>query len=309
MCEEAEKFVKGNYHALFINKDRDHHSQLSRIIEQRGWQNSAEAILGDSTILLRKIPSLLHNQTVFLYLDPFGLKGCEFSLLAPFLQRNPKFSTEILLTMNMTLTHRLATRHVDTERRQNDPKIKSYNQRMTEVFGGDYWQDIMRQGSSSTEEREKQLLVAYRRKLAEHLPFTGNCPVREKTDTATKYFMVFASRHKDAMLLLNDIMAKAYHKGMHRADFAHSLWEHTNWREMQPVDDLEHIILDLVAKYPGETRELLWSRVVQAHFMRYLRSEYIEAVKRLINEKKLTSPTPRKTKQLNDSCTLYLHTS
>jgi three-Cys-motif partner protein len=306
MCNAAEKYAKGNYRAIFINKDQKYHDQLSQEIRRAGWSGSAETLLGDSTILLQKLPNLLSSWTVFLYLDPFGLKGCEFSLLKPFLDRNPSFSTEILLTMNMVTVHRLATRHVDEDRRQNDQTIKSYHNRLTKVFGGDYWKEIIWQQAGSAEEHERQLIGAYQTKLAQYLPYTGSCPVREGPNRRIKYFIVFASRHPDSMLLLNDIMAKAYFDRMHQASYAGTLFEDTDWRETRSADGLQSIIMNTVAEHPGETRKSIWLRVVRAYFMLYLHAEYLDVAQRLIDEKKLISPTPRSTKRLNDECVLYL---
>src|SRR6266487_4805516 len=305
MCQAAEKYAKGNYLAIFINKDQKYHEILSQEIQRAGWSGSVETILGDSTILLQKLPNRLSNWTVFLYLDPFGLKGCEFSLLKPFLDRNPVFSTEILLTMNMPIVHRLAARHVDEDRRQNDQKIKSYHNRLTKVFGGEYWKEIMWQKAGSAEERERQLIGAYQAKLAQYLPYTGSCPVREGTNRRIKYFIVFASRHPDAMLLLNDIMTTAYFNRMHQASYAGTLFEDTDWRETRSTNGLQNIIINTVAEHPGETRKANWFRIVQNYFMLYLHTEYLNVTQRLIDEKKLVSPTPRTTKRLNDDCVLY----
>ncbi|MDQ2886852.1 MAG: three-Cys-motif partner protein TcmP [Chloroflexota bacterium] len=306
MCQAAEKYAQGNYQAIFINKDQKYHDKLREEIRRGGWSGSVETILGDSTILLQELPNRLSNWTVFLYLDPFGLKGCEFSLLKPFLDRNPAFSTEILFTMNMPIVHRLAARHVDEDRRQNDQTIKSYHERLTKVFGGEYWKEIMWQRVGSPEEHEHQLIGAYQAKLAHYLPYTGSCPVREGTNRRIKYFIVFASRHPDSMLLLNDIMAKAYFDRMHQASYAGTLFANTDWRETRSTNDLQSSIINMVAEHSGETRKSIWLRIVQAYFMRYLHSEYLAMAQRLIDEKKLISPTPRPTKRLNDDCVLYL---
>jgi hypothetical protein len=278
---------------------------LEGIIQSANWSSSAQVVLGDTRVLLKTLPATFKDQTVFLYLDPFGLRGCEFALLLPFLDRNPKYSTEIILTMNMPVVHRLATRHAVKDGRQDEQIIKNYHQILSNVFGGDYWQDIMWQHDANPEDREKQLINAYLAKLAKYLPFTGSCPVRERTDTRIKYFIIFASRQPDAMLLLNDIMVKAYFARMHAADFAEGLWGETDWREMRSIEGLDRLLLDLVTKHPGETRKSIWSRVVQGHFMRYLESEYTATIQHLVDEKKLTSPTERKTKRLNDHCTLF----
>src|SRR5205807_4734130 len=122
-----------------------------------------------------------------------------FALLEPFLRRDPKFSTEILLTMNMPVMHRLAGYHAVKGGHQENPVIKTYHHTLTRIFGG-----------------------------------------------------------------------------------------------------------AAVAEHPGETRKSMWFKIVQGHFMRYLETEYRATVQRLVDENKLTSPTSRKTKRLNDNCILHL---
>ena len=130
----------------------------------------------------------------------------------------------------------------------------------------------------------------------------------ERDNTVTKYYIVFASHHKDAMILMNDIMVKAYASGIHDATYT-DLWagvEDWTWRDARKVSGLDQVILDAVQAHSGETRKFIWFRIVQAHFRCYLESEYRDAVQKLIDEEKLISPTPRPKKRLNDDCVLYL---
>jgi hypothetical protein len=164
----------------------------------------------------------------------------------------------------------------------------------------------MWQKAGSAEEHEQQLIGAYQARLAQYLTYTGSCPVREGINRRIKYFIVFASRHPDSMLLLNDIMTIAYFNRMHQASYAGTLFEDTDWRETRSTNGLQSIIINTVAEHPGETRKSIWFRIVQNYFMLYLHSEYLNVIQRLIDEKKLVSPTPRPTKRLNDDCVLYL---
>jgi three-Cys-motif partner protein len=306
ICKTAETYARGNYHAFFINKDKKHHEKLYRALRQRGWLGSAQPLLGDTRLRLQQIYRTFKDQTVFLYLDPFGPSGCDFALLKPLLDRDTDFSTEIMLTMNVPGIHRLASRHTEEGGRKDEETIRSNRDKLTKTFGGDYWKDIINQGIDA-EEREIQLITAYQEKLVSYSFFTGACPVRDKTDRRIKYFIIFASRHRHAVLLLNDIMAKAYFARMHEADYAGTLWEDVDWREMRSIDKppLDRVIIEAVTKHPGETRKDLWFRIVEKHFMRYLEPEYKDTVQRLVDERKLISPTPRKTKRLNDNCALY----
>jgi len=304
MCEKAEERARGNYHAIFINKERKYHERLFREIQQRGWLNSAGPRLGDTQLVLQEIPKTLKDQTVFLYLDPFGPTGCDFNLLEPFLHRNPRFSTEILLTMNMPGMHRLAARHVNEAGRKDEETIRDNRLKLTRAFGGDYWKDILLQNIDA-EKREIQLIEAYQKKLSGVFPYTRSCPVREGTGKRIKYFIVFASHHRDALVLLNDIMVNAYFAAMHQADLGGGIWEDTDWREMRSIEGLDQIVTALVGKHPGETRKSIWSRVVQEYFMRYLEPEYNATVQRLVEQKKLTYFNPRGTNRLNEDCKLY----
>ena len=303
MCEKAEERAKGNYHAVFINDRKKYHNKLSSEIQRRNWSKSAEARLGDTRLVLEELLKTLKSQTVFLYLDPFGPTGCDFNLLMPFLNRDPRYSTEIILTMNMPGMHRLAARHLP-EDGSEDQAIKDNRQKLTGVFGGGYWRDILWQDDNA-EKREIQLIEAYQAQLAKYLRFTRSCPVRDGTGKRIKYFIVFASHHRDALVLLNDIMVKAYFAGMHEADLGGGLWGNSDWREMRSIDELDHVIMNLVAKHSGETRKIIWSYIVEGHFMRYLKPEFNAMVKRLLEEKKLTSPTFLKTNRLNDDSVLH----
>lgn len=313
MCQAAERFAMGRWEAIFVNNEQEYHDKLTQVIQRAGWSGSAKPMLGDSMALLQTLPSTLKDQSVFLYLDPFGPTGCEFALLQPFLERNPKYSTEIILTMNMPGMPRLAARHATSDGRQEELSVKSNHILLTKIFGGEYWKDILLSQSGSREEREYRLIEAYRAKLAGYLPYTGFCPVRDRIDRQIKYFIVFASRHKDTLTLLNEAMIKAYFVRMHETSFGDGIWKEMGWREMRSTDPheaqyfhrLDLVILETVTKHPGETRESIWIRILQEYFMRYLEPEYKATVQRLVDEKKLLSPTKRPTKRLNDDCALY----
>jgi hypothetical protein len=40
--QAAEKYAKGNYRAIFINKDQKYHDKLSQEIQRAGWSPSVE---------------------------------------------------------------------------------------------------------------------------------------------------------------------------------------------------------------------------------------------------------------------------
>ncbi|GCF11945.1 three-Cys-motif partner protein TcmP [Dictyobacter arantiisoli] len=308
ICTAAEKFAKNNYSAFFFNIRQDFHSQLETALKNSGF-NSAHAFKTNSLKTINQLPQILKDNTVFLYLDPFGLKGCGYDQLEPFLKRNSKYSTEIVLTMCMPAVHRMAAFHA-VKRGEINEKTKKYHERLTTVFGGDYWKDILYQENVDAETKEFQLIDAYLSKSAQFLPFTGYCPVRQKSDSRIKYFMVFVSGHPDAMVLMNDIMHKAYFSQMHRADFQGTLFEELDWRDMPLTDDrseqkLNALIKELVSKYPGETRENIWLQVVKSNFMKYERKFYRSLLKNMADKSQIVYQVDPSTGRRNENSKLY----
>ncbi len=307
MCQAAEKNSPGKYKAYFVNKKKKYHDKLESILQKGGWYGPAKPILGDTTKILPTLPAEITDHTVFLYLDPFGPTGSPFSLLEPFLTRDKNYSTEMVIMMHMPVLHRLASRKAVEAGRENEAMIQRRHDRVTMTLGGDYWKPIMWDKSPmSTEEREKRLINAYVSKLASYLPYAGCCPVREGPNKVTKYFIVFVSRHPDAMVIMNDAMIKAYFMRMHEDEWGGTLFAETSWTEWLSTDGLDEVIIEEVRKTSGMTREELWAQIVRKNFMKYRWSDFWPRVNKLIENNVLQSPTPRKQKRLNDTCTVFM---
>jgi three-Cys-motif partner protein len=305
MCQAAQKNASGNYQAFFVNKKKKYHDKLESILHKGGWHGPAQPLLGDTTKILPDLSNALRDHTAFLYLDPFGPSVSPFALLEPFLTRNVTYSTEMVIMMHMPVLHRLAARRAVEAGREDEELISKRHQRVTLTFGGDYWKSILWDSTISAEQREFKLIEEYRKKLATHLPYAGCCPVREGPRDRIKYFIVFVSRHPDAMLLMNDAMYKAYHSRMHEDTYAGTMFEQNNWNDGVSKKGLDEAIIDEVEKTPGLTREEVWTQVVRNNFMKYWVSDYKNAVNRLVECDVLYTTTPRKTKRLNDDCVLF----
>lgn len=307
ICQAAERYAAGRYEAIFVNNEQEHHEKLTEVFQRANFRN-AKAILGDSRDVLKQLHMRLDEPlSIFLYLDPFGLKSVSFDLIEPFLNRHFRFSTEILVNLQAPILHRLAAHDAYAED-PNDARIADWHSTLTRTLGGDYWQAFLLNPNLSAREREEGVVNGYRAKLSStnYLTFTGACPIQQSRAGRAKYYMVFASRHIDAMRLFNDEMLKAFENYMHKQEFEGTLFADTSWKEWRDVSELRQIILDTIAAYPEHTRLQLWGHIVQGHFMRFTESEYKKAVTALNSEDAIHSPTPRKTKRLNDDCILRL---
>ena len=309
ICQAAEKRVRDRYLAIFVNSQKDHHDKLSYVLSNFIDRNKVIPIHGTADALLTEVREVLADHTVFLYLDPFGLKGCEFSIIEPFLRRNRSFSTEIVVNLNIPTMHRLAARHAVASGKSDDSQIRAFHEQLTKVLGGEYWQEILWDDSMEPEEKATKVMALYRKKLLgieEPKAFSGSCPVREKVGRSIKYYVTFYSRHQDAMLLMNDAMCTAYHQRMHEAWSEGTLFENSNWQENRDTKELEDMISATVRETPRMSRSELWVAIVQKAFMHYTTSEYKNAVKKLVKERKLAFEDVRGTGRLNDQARLYI---
>jgi three-Cys-motif partner protein len=289
----AEKFIPGRYEVIFINNDQQAHQELADRI--KGFQG-ASAVFGSSQeVLTRLQPRLKEPLTIFLYLDPFGVKSIPFDLLQPFLQRNPDYSTEILVNLSVPILHRTATQ-------------PEYETLLTNVFGGEYWRTALLEANDllDAKSREKILIDGYRDQLSStgYLNYTGACPIRETRSSQTKYYMIFASRHRDSMFLFNDLMIGSFESHMTKQEFDGTLFADIAWQDWRSTPGLEEIVTNLVAQYPSRSRKVIWEYVLRDHFLRYLEKEYRETVKRLVEQHVLSFESA--TGRLNDDAKLNI---
>lgn len=307
ICQAAERYAKDSYEAIFINIDKEHHQQLSSILHQANYRN-AKAVHGDSRDILREIHPRLHEPvTVFLYMDPFGLKEASFDLIRPFIERNPDYSTEILVNLQAPALHRLAAREAFSEN-PNSEIVRRFHRTLSQVLGGDYWMQPMLHDIAPAREREERVIQGYSQLLSStnYLIYTGACPIQQSRLSRVKYYMIFASRHLDATKLFNDEMLKAFEQHMNKQEFGDTLFAEMSWQVWRDIEELKPIILDHIKLHPGISRERLWEIIVQTNFMRFTSSEYKRALNELVKEGNVHSPTERKTYRLNDNCLLYL---
>lgn len=312
MCEVAEKHARGAYVAIFVNKERRHHAALKSCLPQELiTQKTVIPILGDSRVLLEEVKKVLRDQTLFIYLDPFGLRGCEFNAIKALLQRGSNVSTEILVNLSMPTFHRLAARHAVSRGRGETAYVKKFHSVLDQVFGGDYWRKYAFDDRLLPEEKERKLIAEYHQKLRELLPYASSCPVQESAHSRIKYFVTFCSRHADAMVLMNDIMCNAYNKYLHEMaliDLPLLAPIMPDWRAERTriATLLRRVIIDEVKTSQGRTRKRVWESIAVKHFMLFLSSEYKDLVQELVEEGVLQSPPRRPTKRLNDDCVLQL---
>ena len=243
-----------------------------------------------------------------MYLDPFGLKGCEFDTLKNLLERG-KQSTEILINLSMPALHRLAACNAVAAGRADSSELREFHRILEEVLGGDYWKDYMFNTTLSREEKELYVVREYMARLKKTLPYVGSCPVREKDGAVIKYFITFASRHPDALLLMNETMCVAYNEYINEVAVkdlpllkpAVSDWKASRNGEKRK---LKALVRASIQTREGLTRQEVWKTIVETNFMAFIKAEYLFVIQELLEAGEIHSPTERPTRRLNDNCVL-----
>jgi three-Cys-motif partner protein len=312
MCQMAEKYAQGLTRCVFVNSVRGDHKALEKTLDAFIQKKVAYPVYGNSQSLLIEIQKAKANFTLFMYLDPFGLKGCEFRTIKMLLERGNQ-STEILINLSMPALHRLAACNAVAGGRGNSDEIREFHKIVDEVLGGDYWKDYMFNSNLSREEKEQHVVGEYMARLKKTLPYVGSCPVREKEGAVVKYFITFASRHPDALLLMNDTMCAAYNEHIHEVAANNlPLLEPaiSDWKVFRSVEKrkLRELLRIAIQTRDGLTRQELWKTIVEADFMAFMKAEYLSVIQELLDAGEIHSPTDRPTKRLNDNCVLRIGT-
>jgi len=310
MCRQGDAHAPNRYTALFVNEREDYHTTLQQTLRSHVDRGIAFPVHGDAQDLLRRVHEILDGSTVFIYLDPFGLKGCDFSTIANLLRRGTKYSTEMVINVSMPTVHRLAARKAVADGRIDSSPVKWRHKMLSNVLGGEFWRDILFEDVTDKTTREEAVMRGYVQNLKTLLPYAGFCPIRASRDSYAKYYMTFCSRHPDAMILMNNVMFDAYHAHLSAIEresiplIAPALddWKAEHTRSIWAT--LKEKIRFTVGAHPQQSRADIWKFIVEDEFMNYHEREYKKAVDELVTEGVIESPTSRRSRRLNDECIL-----
>lgn len=243
-----------------------------------------------------EIASLARSHSVFMYLDPFTVSGIDMQGLARILRMvTVGHSVELLLNFNAAIFVRWARAALLREG-SKDPEESGLRSSETEglnrIVGGEWWREAVSERHQF--ERSVDLVIEgycgqLRRMFSE---VCSQAMFGSSDHTIPKYALVFASRHPDALVLMNDEMVKS----------ARNLIEQESAEEMPlfestlpPVSaDASRLRDEIVqmARSPIQRGQLIHG-LVRAHFGEYLRKEIRGEIEALLNDGRLKSETGR----------------
>jgi three-Cys-motif partner protein len=292
----AEKLAGGlvPITALCIEYDPTLYGRLERALTPYPF---AQTRRGTFLEHLPEVERLAKGSTTFLYVDPYAIEGLEWAAMERIFRyvRDDR-SVEILLNFAAASFVRRGLAAFSLAVPQEAADVADANadppsaQRLNDAVGGDWWQPIVRDGATFTAKVEAvtrgycDRLRHYFREVCEH-------PIRAKWDDAVpKYSLVFASRHVDALLLMNDRTIKSRDKLAEQASTPQGLLFEVLPPSLAP--DVSRLPQHILAH---ATRRVNWkalkAAVVRDNFCQYTESQINQAIKALLAVGRLASST------------------
>lgn len=207
--------LSGKFHGAFIEKK--YSDELK--INLSGYSNT-EVLPGTFEENLNKILSLDKNISIFLYVDPYGIKSLNLSNFNLIKERQFA-SFELLMNFNTAGFLREGCRLLKYTELLSDDELTDYESdedinnidNMDSIAGGAYWQEIVKKYYDKTiniYQAEDAFISEYSRRLESIFKYTVNIPIKIKSDHLPKYRLIFGTNHEDGLILMADNMNKKW---------------------------------------------------------------------------------------------------
>lgn len=301
---------------LFIEADQDNHGHLVGVLGKYG--EHAEARLGSFDDHLPEIARLARQNTVFLYVDPYNVRGLAFDRMKAVYDqiRTSSSSIEVLLNFNSGTFMRWALaalqRHQDIPVETADEPLDQLEDAsgvpvelatLDAIAGGDYWRDIALDPAIDFPQKLDRLTSEYMDRMLPSFRYVACCDIKAKYHhRVPKYHLIYATRHEDGLELINDAMCKARRKFLGAEFTAGMLFDMTPEAEVPDLSELRRSLLDMLPDGDRKSRKSLRLKGLLDHFGRYEVKDYNTAIGELLKSGKFHSGTGKA--RINDDVLL-----
>ncbi|MHC4061131.1 MAG: three-Cys-motif partner protein TcmP [Planctomycetota bacterium] len=298
MCIEAEE-------ELFL--------RLSKSLALFPFATAIHGKFGDH---IEVIERKAKNHSIFLYVDPWTVEGLDWQRMDRVFQHLSisKTSIEILLNFNAPSFVRRGLAALRLVVPESDPQIEDFEEIdaafatppsvecLNVVVGGDWWHPILSSSATFTA-KVQSLTNGLCARLSQRFSEVGQHSIKALPHhTVPKYSLIFASRHPDALILMNDQMVKS-RKTL--ADLAKP--KDPTLFEMRPTDlvpDTE-TLPQLILKYASEPTErgIVILNVIRECFCQFAQKDIRGSIEQMLKDNKLQSETGRV--RINDKVKIF----
>lgn len=287
--------------ALLVEAKKSLFQQLEANVSEFG--TLCRPIHGDFKDAVAEIERLARTHTVFVYIDPYGLKPLKFSLLSS-IYRHIKSGTsvEVLMNFNSPSLVRngraalgLSQKEVPEDEwfleSDEDTKRTMTREDIDEIAGGSYWRSIV-SSEISFAEMEEACAQEYMGQMRKYFQGVFNYPIKEKyTHKIPKYRLIFDSRHPDAMLLINDAVCNARDRFLKKERLDGWLFDLRQDDEKHDPTRLREAIRNVLGDCKKLKRRDLIVRSLEIVFGEYKEGEHKATISVLIKEGIIFSET------------------
>ena len=292
----------------FIEADPENFQCLSASLQD--YREVATPRLGSFDDLLPELAARASQNTVFLYVDPYTVKGLIFTRMKAVYDqiRRASASVEILLNLNVATFMRWALAALKAKRKADevaeaiDPEEADYQAddpaEMVElaaldgIAGGDYWREIAADASTSFPQKLRLFTGGYLENLVSSFTFAASYDIKSKYEhRVPKYALVYGTRHPDGVELMNDGMCKARQDFLGKRFSAGRLFDCTPDEERPDFDKLHQDLVAALKEKGPLTRKALRNRAIWKHFGTFESKDVNKAIGNLLKSQRLFSST------------------
>ena len=264
----------------------------------------AEAKQGEFLDCISLIEKKAKTHSVFLYVDPWNVKVLNWDALDTIFQHltDSNMSIEILMNFNTDIFSRsglsaltlaapeLAQDTEDAEPVDVEMLTPQSLERLNNIIGGNWWQNILKT-ESSFPNKVQQIADGVCEQLSQRFKEVCQHGLKAKPHhTVPKYHLIFASRHPDALLLMNDQMVKSQRTLADTVKPEEPTFFEMRSTELIPdFDELLSLIIKQAEK--RKTRGGIILAIIRQQFGIFACSEIRRHIQSLLKEGKLTSST------------------
>jgi len=298
-----------------IEADPDNYRTLQRSIAP--YSAFVSARLGTFEENLSGLAERARHNSVFLYVDPYTVKGLVFDQMKAIYDqiRKASASVELLLNLNVATFMRwglaAVKRQADLSPEEaleadylaDDPTERVEMAMLDSIAGGSYWRDITQDPDATFQQKIDLFTDKYLERLVESFKYAASYEVKEKYEhRVPKYALIYGTRHPDGVELMNDRMCKA------RQEFLGKQFKTNNLFDLTPVEavpdtvQLKTDLLDLLADGKQMTRKHLRLQVLLRQFCEFQTKDINAAISELLKAGRLFSSTGKS--RINDDVVL-----
>lgn len=311
----SEKFPAAAIRGLFVEAVPENFEQLTANLAPFGEIVTLRH--GRFEEHLPYVARLAAQNTVFLYVDPYNLKGLCFDEMRHVYEQIRKASSSVELLLNLNAVDFMRWALAAVQRIDDwlvsrgfvefegfeDLYTSAEPRELSAIAGGDYWRAIANDESTEFPEKVVAFSDRYEQLLRRSFQHVCSYPVKERyAHKIPKYMLVYGTRHADGLELMNNAMCTA------REEFLRIEFQEGRFLDMTPeveipnLDELDRELIEQVATRRTMTRKELRLAILPQWLGKLKTGDIDRRIGELLKTNRLYSSTGRP--RINDTVQL-----